>query len=827
MSGIAFLRRLLMKQAMKKSAGSSGIMSLNKNLVNDVEIKVKRWVDSAKKQGADIDKMGEQEIKYIVELNKPKGPMIGGHEVIGPGHPRHEGITESLFGKKPADVLDLSGKKIDTSKPILGGKNVELTHNEKIDWLVKNVSPTAEQTIPPRPALEQMLKDGREDLIDHFFEMHTKKLGKPKVNIDTSDLKHPGLVKKMMTDEKLKPTLVQGDVVTETVTNMKAMTPMDAMKEANLVIARKGKYKNLTIEESQDILKKTNDHIFERDIKYDEFGEIIKPDPEDFAQGGRTGYKDGFKVYPQISASKSNVPLDDGYNVDLQNLLYGGTIAYEKGPFSGGIEYLKGKNKYDFKDRDDTLFKDTEDNELLNLILKMELESGLKARLKANKEGGTFNISKSFAGGGRTSTGLNYLLGEDDQNSRVPYSKGSRKKSWTDRIAGWTGGTNVMAGEIGLETWDLLNNLLQSGGLYAEGGRTGFGLGGMTRRAFLKLMGGTAAGIGVAKSGLLGLIKGSKPGVVKSLTSVPIKSGADGMPAWFKPLVNKVIAQGDDVTKTHAYKDMQVVHKTTLPESKTEVILTQNIDTGDVVVDIGSGKHGFGAGHHGQPVRLEYKASELIEPTIKKGKVTKQGTKTKEEFWVEEAEFTGGHPENIKFEESSIEKFGQHGSNFDEVEKFATGKVKKVKPTKKKLQTEFESGKAEADAQRWEADYDDSLPDYEDFASGGRVPLGVGGGIMKLLKLFKTKPSTLKEFIDRRKFLQTLILNTDDLKNKRMLQTILEENKKIKGFEFPETGVGSDIHKEIEMILSKDVTKHATGGRVSLSAGGLAGLLGE
>ena len=107
------------------------------------------------------------------------------------------------------NVLDLSGKKIDTSKPIIGGKNVELTHQEKIDWLVKNVSPTAEQTIPPKAALEAMLKDGREDLIDHFFEMHTKELGKPRIDIDTSDLKHPGLVKKMMEDEKLKPTLVK------------------------------------------------------------------------------------------------------------------------------------------------------------------------------------------------------------------------------------------------------------------------------------------------------------------------------------------------------------------------------------------------------------------------------------------------------------------------------------------------------------------------------------------------------------------------------------------------------------------------------------------
>ena len=40
--------------------------------------------------------------------------------------------------------------------------------------------------------------------------------------------------------------------------------------------------------------------------------------------------------------------------------------------------------------------------------------------------------------------------------------------------------------------------------------------------------------------------------------------------------------------------------------------------------------------------------------TTKKGRVTK----TKEEFWVEEAEFTGGHPENVKFEESISEKFG-------------------------------------------------------------------------------------------------------------------------------------------------------------------------
>ena len=151
------------------------------------------------------------------------------------------------------------------------------------------------------------------------------------------------------------------------------------------------------------------------------------------------------------------------------------------------------------------------------------------------------------------------------------------------------------------------------------------------------------------------------------------------MPAWFKPLVNKVIKEGEQVKVTEY--DRLITHKTKLPNSKTDVYVNQDLNKGDVWVDIGAEKHGFPDGKYGQPVRLEYKASEVIEPTIntKTGKVYDKGGKTKDEFWVEEAEFTGGHPENVKFEESTIEKFGDHASNFDEVELFATGKVKKKK----------------------------------------------------------------------------------------------------------------------------------------------------
>ena len=85
---------------------------------------------------------------------------------------------------------------------------------------------------------------------------------------------------------------VQQDV-DSIIKDLKNMEPVAAMKEANLIIGRKGKYKNLSGDESQRILKETDDHIFQRDIKYDEFGEPIKPDPEDMASGGRTGYAVG------------------------------------------------------------------------------------------------------------------------------------------------------------------------------------------------------------------------------------------------------------------------------------------------------------------------------------------------------------------------------------------------------------------------------------------------------------------------------------------------------------------------------------------------------
>jgi len=74
--------------------------------------------------------------------------------------------------------------------------------------------------------------------------------------------------------------------ISEHIKFIKSKEPIEAMKEANKVIKREGRYKNITHEEADKILKDTDDHIFQRDVVPGEF------DPE-YASGGRIGYRDG------------------------------------------------------------------------------------------------------------------------------------------------------------------------------------------------------------------------------------------------------------------------------------------------------------------------------------------------------------------------------------------------------------------------------------------------------------------------------------------------------------------------------------------------------
>jgi hypothetical protein len=60
-------------------------------------------------------------------------------------------------------------------------------------------------------------------------------------------------------------------VILAIINAIKKLKPMDAMKEMNEVVAKRGKYKNLDDNEVKKIFDETNDHIFERDVPADEF----------------------------------------------------------------------------------------------------------------------------------------------------------------------------------------------------------------------------------------------------------------------------------------------------------------------------------------------------------------------------------------------------------------------------------------------------------------------------------------------------------------------------------------------------------------------------
>jgi predicted GNAT family acetyltransferase len=268
-------------------------------------------------------------------------------------------------------------------------------------------------------------------------------------------------------------------------------------------------------------------------------------------------------------------------------------------------------------------------------------------------------------------------------------------------------------------------------GSFAQGGpaRQNFSMG---RRAFLKLMGAAGAGIGAAKAGLGSLFKGSKP-IVKDLTSIPIEN-AEGMPAWFKPLVNRVIKEGVETTKLPpnkggAYLDRQIVHSAKLGEGQG-VRVYQNLDDQTIRVEYQSADNMGGVD---DAVHLEYKAPQEIpidNEVFKNLPKGKSSAKTKPEFLAEEAfpRGTTGDYKDITFDGSNtVKEVKDLYSDTSALKQFGTNKAL----TKKELEIAKQKRQRVNEINNDLSEQSQLLPeplDYDDFASGGRVPMFLGGG---------------------------------------------------------------------------------------------------
>ena len=232
-------------------------------------------------------------------------------------------------------------------------------------------------------------------------------------------------------------------------------TPMDAMKEVNKVIGKTGKYKNLklTQKDIDEIVEGSNDFIFQRD-----------PDNQ-FVEGSikdRTEYLDDADkagtFFPKTSINKSvdDMSIEESLTT-LEGL--GGTKMAER---------FRLKQKYPGLDDDllTNIIEDTDPVHKASVLAKIDMAMELGKTNKSADE--IIDILKSepetkmatggragYYGGGQamvepdlsdighgsdalmgrtrltapgsqatTSTGLNYLLGEDNDNIRVPFNEG-------------------------------------------------------------------------------------------------------------------------------------------------------------------------------------------------------------------------------------------------------------------------------------------------------------------------------------------------------------------------------------------------------------------
>jgi len=245
---------------------------------------------------------------------------------------------------------------------------------------------------------------------------------------------------------------------------------------------------------------------------------------------------------------------------------------------------------------------------------------------------------------------------------------------------------------------------------FATGGRAGF-KDGMTRRTFLKLLGGMAAVPIVGK-----FFRLAKVG--KTVKQVPMIKTDDvaGKPEWFDQLVNKVILEGDDVTKTFATGERQSIHQKRLDDGSV-VRVTEDVDDGAVRVEYESETNVFG-----DTATMEYKKPLPDEgdprPTARfdvaeSGPVGRGGRSPDGDDYEIEVDEVGG--QSIRDLDSDVSK----------LKEYATGQ----KPTMKELVQNIERRKkarritedpeAQSDAViRRQGEAFPDTPD-DDFASGG------------------------------------------------------------------------------------------------------------
>ena len=588
---VSLLRQLLMKDLMKESAKRTGIMTINKNLSKDVEKLLQKYISSAQSQGVDLDTLGEQQLKYIIQLNKQ--PTDGIPQAISANSDEGRKITEALFGKQKAPVVDMTGKTIDTSQGIMGGKSVkELMDSGQI---TKGTASKQSDKVRTR----KMFKDSNLNETDAQI----------KARLESGNKKSSTNIKnnRQLTEEEIRDyELDLGD--SETWMNKGTFGEAEqALKnQKNFEAKMFEEYKSIggskrpggpkaSERDSMPIRLMKN---FEKELnEADLMAEGYSKDQANVLIKARKKMTSGEEMNPNESLSRvkeefadnAGVDVEDftdiDFEIDIPEYATGGRAGYY-----GGGQAMVGEDMSDIGHGSDSL-----------MARNMQLAPNSQAT---------------------TSTGLNYLLGQDNDTVRVPYNEGKKVEGPNPKVL------ELMLNEK-MSYSDALKELkirekqqpyidqrynMGPGPILeaAEGGRIGYKEGGparqnfaMGKRAFLKFLGAGAAGIAGIKTGLLGL---GKKEVAKEVVKEAATSG--GVPPYFLKLVAKIKSLGDDVTEKSATLDRQKVTK------YKEYELTEDVSTGQIEIQRMKVTDPESASYYGQALTEEtymsYKPGETI-----------------------------------------------------------------------------------------------------------------------------------------------------------------------------------------------------------------------
>jgi hypothetical protein len=268
-----------------------GIMSLTEKagqksppttLMGKLESRIKQLEAS----GEDLSKMkGQTYDEFMNDITQGQRTMIKLEDEGLVRATAREIIDKDIKSKKiklpkeiEADFKQGGGEPIDVFRQFYGEDALEQLNSMVPDFRQMYSSKEAAEA-----AIKKFKFKFKADRPPGSISIEDAKKAEQEFNIVPADSEEG----KVITEKLIgKPKAPVTELVTaeKIILDMKNMDPMDAMKEANKVLKREGKYKNLKEEDVERIMEDTNDFIFGRDIP---------EDPEGFAKGGRVGMAGG------------------------------------------------------------------------------------------------------------------------------------------------------------------------------------------------------------------------------------------------------------------------------------------------------------------------------------------------------------------------------------------------------------------------------------------------------------------------------------------------------------------------------------------------------